>query len=172
MSILTLQNVGFDYGRQSILESETLTIHAGERYGLVGVNGAGKSTLLRIFTGELLPIRGALERASRSSIGILPQDTSLESDEFLRDAVRRAAFGDLLEVEGRLAVLADQLAEGDPKLLQEYGELHDRFEAADGYTIDSRTEAALQGLGFGQDRFTQPVRTLSGGQKRRAALAS
>ena len=172
MSLITLQGAGFDYGRQTILEAENLTIDAGERYGLVGVNGAGKSTLMRLLNGELSLVRGRIERAGRVSLGILPQDTHLESDEPLREAVRRAAFGELLQIEKRLSELGDQLASGDEKLLEEYGRLHERFEAADGYSMESRTDAALHGLGFELDRLDQPVRTLSGGQKRRAALAA
>jgi ATP-binding cassette subfamily F protein 3 len=174
MSLITLQAVGFDYGRQTILEGENLTLHSGERYGLVGVNGAGKSTLLRLLAGELEPARGRIQRGSRVSIGLLPQDTELESSEGLRAAVRGAAFSELLRIESRLGELTERMGAGDddPALLEEYGRLHESFESADGYTMESRSEAALLGLGFDLDRLDQPVNTLSGGQKRRAALAA
>ena len=174
MSLITLQGLGFDYGRQTILREENLTVHAGERYGLVGMNGAGKTTLMRLMAGMLQPVRGSLQRAARISVGYLPQDTELSSNDGLLDAVRREAFGDLQAVEARLGELTDRMGAGDssPELMEEYGRLHERFESADGYTMDSRTEAALHGLGFGSDRFEQPVSTLSGGQKRRAALAA
>ena len=169
MSLFTLQSVGFDYGGHAIFDELTLTVNAGERYGLVGVNGAGKSTLLRLIHGQLDASRGRVERASRVAIGYLEQDTELRSEQGLRDAVRYEAFGDLLEVERRLHEVGELLVErgDDPDLLEEYGRLNDRFEQADGYTMDSRTDAALMGLGFGSDRFDQPVNTLSGGQKRR-----
>ncbi len=174
MSLITLQGLGFDYGRQTILKEENLTVHAGERYGLVGMNGAGKTTLMRLMAGLLQPVRGSLQRAARISVGYLPQDTELDSSEGLLDAVRKEAFGDLQAVEARLGELTDRMGSGDssPELMEEYGRLHERFESADGYTMDSRTEAALHGLGFGADRFAQPVATFSGGQKRRAALAA
>ncbi|HEX9641476.1 MAG TPA: ABC-F family ATP-binding cassette domain-containing protein [Candidatus Krumholzibacteria bacterium] len=174
MALLTLVGVGFDYGRQTVLEAANLTIHAGERYGLVGLNGAGKSTLLRLLAGEMQPLRGKVERSGRISIGSLPQDTELNSPEPLREAVRRAAFGELLDAEQRLVELSERMGEGDsdPSLMEEYGRLHELFESADGYSIESRTEAALFGLGFERDRLGQPVQSLSGGQKRRAALAA
>lgn len=174
MALLTLQGVGFDYGRQTVLESANLTIHSGERYGLVGMNGAGKSTLLRLIAAEMKPLRGKIECSGRLRIGMLPQDTVLDSEEPLRHAVRREAFGDLLDAEKRLHELGERMGQGedDPSLLDEYGRLHERFEAANGYSMDARCDAALMGLGFALDRLDQPVATLSGGQKRRAALAA
>jgi ATP-binding cassette subfamily F protein 3 len=172
MSLLTLQSVGFDYGGNTVFDGLTLTVHAGERYGLVGVNGAGKSTLMRLIAGEMEPSRGRIERSARLKIGYLEQDTTLETEVPLREAVRLEAFGELLEIEKDLEALSAKLGDGDEELLEKYGALHERFEQADGYTMDSRTDAALQGLGFSKDRLDQPVRTLSGGQKRRAALAA
>jgi ATP-binding cassette subfamily F protein 3 len=174
MSLLTLQNVGFDYGRQTILDGATLTVNASERYGLGGVNGAGKSTLLRLIHGEMEPVRGRIERSGRVRVGYMEQDTELEASTGLREAVRQEAFGDLLATEQRLHALSEQLAErgDDAALMGEYGRLHEAFEQADGYTMDARTDAALHGLGFAHDRLDQPVNTLSGGQKRRAALAA
>jgi ATP-binding cassette, subfamily F, member 3 len=173
MSLVTLQSVGFDYGGKTVLDDLNLTINAGERYGLVGINGAGKSTLMRLIVGELASSRGRIERASRVRIGYLEQDTELESDKRLRDAVRETAFGDLLEMERRISELSEKMATAaDDSVMEEYGRLHEAFEQADGYTMDSRCDAALMGLGFALDRFDQPVNTLSGGQKRRAALAS
>jgi ATP-binding cassette subfamily F protein 3 len=137
VALLTLQGVGFDYGRQTVLEAANLTIHPGERYGLVGLNGAGKSTLLRLLAGEMQPLRGKVERGGRVSIGNLPQDTELNSPEPLREAVRRAAFGELLDAEQRLVELSERMGEGDsnPSLMEEYGRLHELFESADGYSI-------------------------------------
>lgn len=174
MSLLTIQGLGFDYGGHVVLDGANLTLHRGERYGLVGVNGAGKSTLMRLIAGELAAVSGKVERAARVSVGYLKQDTAMQSGESVIDAVRERAFGDLLEIEARLSVLTQRMGEGDddPALLDEYGKLHERFEGSDGYTMDSRTESALLGLGFEMDRLDQPVNTLSGGQKRRAALAA
>jgi ATP-binding cassette subfamily F protein 3 len=170
MSLLTLQNLGFDYGGQSVFEGVNLTVHKGERYGLVGANGAGKSTLMRLIAGEMDPVQGRLELSGRVKVGYLEQDTVLDSDRPLREAVRERAFGDLLDIERELAELGERME--DPASIERYGELHERFEQADGYTMDSRTDAALHGLGFELDRLDQPVNTLSGGQKRRAALAA
>ncbi|RKZ11851.1 ABC transporter ATP-binding protein, partial [bacterium] len=172
MSLLTLQNLGFDYGGQPVFSGVNLTVHRGERYGLVGANGAGKSTLMRLIIGEMDPVTGKLERSARVTVGYLEQDTVLDTDRPLREAVRQRAFGELLEIEAELEVLGQKLGDDDAAALERYGHLHERFEQADGYTMDSRTEAALHGLGFPQDRLDQPVNTLSGGQKRRAALAA
>lgn len=170
MSLLTLQNLGFDYGGQPVFEGVNLTVHEGERYGLVGANGAGKSTLMRLIAGEMDPVQGRVELSGRVRVGYLEQDTVLDSDRPLREAVRERAFGELLGIETELAGLSERL--DDAAVLERYGELHERFERAGGYTMDSRTDAALHGLGFELGRLDQPVNTLSGGQKRRAALAA
>ncbi len=174
MSLLTLQSLEFDYAGHTVLDGVNLTVHAGERYGLVGVNGAGKSTLLRLIHGEIEPKRGRIERSGRVRIGYLEQDTVLDTDRPLREAVREQAFGELLAIEANLARLSERMGAGDddPALMEEYGRLHEDFERNDGYTMESRVNAALQGLGFTTDRLEQPVSQLSGGQKRRAALAA
>lgn len=174
MSLITLQNLSFDYGRQVILDGANLTLNLGERYGLVGVNGAGKSTLIRLLAGELQAHRGEVQRAARVSVGYLTQDTQLESDEPLLHAVRAAAFAELLRTERRLEELSQRMGAGeqDEEVLEEYGRLHERFEAADGYAMQARCETTLMGLGFDENRFQQAVVSLSGGQKRRAALAA
>ena len=109
MSLLTLQNLGFDYGGHRVFEGVNLTVHKGERYGLVGANGAGKSTLMRLIAGEMEPVHGRLERSARVRIGYLEQDTVLDSDRPLRDAVRERAFGELLGIERELEDLSGQL---------------------------------------------------------------
>jgi ATP-binding cassette subfamily F protein 3 len=172
MSLLTLQNLSFDYGGDVVFEGVNLTVHKGERYGLVGGNGAGKSTLMRLIIGEMDPVQGRLERGGHTRVGYLEQDTALDSDQPLRDAVREKAFGELLRLEVELNDLGSKLGDAAPDLMERYGELHERFEQADGYTMDSRTDAALHGLGFDLERLDQPVQQLSGGQKRRAALAA
>ena len=98
MSLLTLQNLGFDYGGNAVFEGVNLTVHKGERYGLVGANGAGKSTLMRLIAGEMDPVQGRLERSTRVRIGYLEQDTVLDSERPLREAVRERAFGELLSI--------------------------------------------------------------------------
>jgi len=174
LSLLTLQSLEFDYAGHTVLDGVNLTVHPGERYGLVGVNGAGKSTLLRLIHGEIEPKRGRIERSGRVRVGTLEQDTRLDSDRPLREAVREEAFGELLAIEAELSRLSERMGAGedDPALIEEYGRLHEEFERSDGYTMESRVNAALQGLGFAPDRLDQPVSQLSGGQKRRAALAA
>ena len=68
MSLISLQNVNFDYGRETILRDASLSLQSGERCALVGANGAGKSTLMTLLAGELQPLSGAVQGSSGATV--------------------------------------------------------------------------------------------------------
>ncbi|MBU1674431.1 ATP-binding cassette domain-containing protein, partial [bacterium] len=105
MSLISLQNITFDYGRETILRDATLALQAGERCALVGPNGAGKSTLLALLAGELEPRAGAVQRSGGLSVVHLRQETVAGATlpgETIYDAVAAAAFAEELRIEAGL----------------------------------------------------------------------
>ncbi len=181
MSLVSLQDAHFDYGRERILRSATVAIHAGVKCALVGANGAGKTTLLGIVAGELALQGGARQVAGRTRIEVLRQETTLDAEgggaRPLLDAVAVRAFAREREIETELADLARRIAaaadaDEQASLAHEQGRLQDEFERRDGYAMQSRLEATLRGVGLLPRSWETPVDRLSGGERRRAALAA
>ena len=101
--ILAVNNIEVIYDHVIlVLKGVSLEVPKGGIVALLGANGAGKSTLMRLIAGEMEPVQGRLERSARVRIGYLEQDTVLDSDRPLRDAVRERAFGELLGIESEL----------------------------------------------------------------------
>ena len=174
MPILTATNLKHAFGLRIILDSVSFSIEPGERVGVVGRNGVGKSTFLKMLAGLLKPDDGevVLQRGARA--GYLHQDPNLNPDETLRGEAE-SAFARLHELHRQLDQVFEQMASAQgpalDKLLKEQERLERDMEAAGGYTIDHKIDEVLHGLGFTDAQFSIKVRSLSGGQKGRLALA-
>jgi ATP-binding cassette, subfamily F, member 3 len=177
MSLLSAQDISFSYGREPILAGASLNLQPGGKYALVGANGTGKSTLLSILSGDLSPHEGALEKAGGVSVYFLRQETTIAAagDEAIYDLVAEASFARELQIEKELARVNEQLIQ-DPDSASGHSEkqaaLQLEFERLDGYSWRARLEAALTGLGLKPETWHRSAETLSGGQRRRAALAA
>lgn len=170
-SQLTLEEVTKRYDDHVVLDRVSLTVGPGEKAGVIGDNGSGKSTLLRIIAGAESADNGEVTVTAPGGIGHLPQRLDLPAGATVRD-VLDGAFADLRDLERRLHAAEDALADDDPRLLDAYGDLLAQFEHRGGYEADARADAALHGLGLpGLDR-ERDVDTLSGGERRRLALAA
>ncbi len=180
MSLVSLQNASFDYGRERILADASLNLLAGVKYALVGDNGAGKSTLLRLISGALPLHGGARQAAARATIRHLQQETTFdarsEGAASLHESVLGAAFPEELALEAELAAVASALESAPAgeaeKLARRQGRLQAEYERLQGYSARARIEAALSGLGLPAALWWRPLGDLSGGERRRAALAS
>lgn len=179
MSLISLQSVDFDFGRETILREANLALHPGEHCALVGANGAGKSTLLALLAGEIEPREGRVQCAGGARIVHLKQETVAGAElpgETIFDAVAGEAFAEELRLEAELARTAAAIAGADPAeaeaLVQQQGELQAAYERRDGYGWRARLQATLAGLGVRDTLWEQPPDALSGGERRRAALAA
>ncbi|MBF6348043.1 MULTISPECIES: ABC-F family ATP-binding cassette domain-containing protein [Nocardia] len=150
-----------------------LRVQAGDRIGLVGRNGAGKTTTLRILAGEGEPYAGTIMRSS--DIGYLPQDPREGNlDVLARDRVLSARGLDALirDMEKQQALMAELADETErERAVRKYGRLEDRFSALGGYVAESEAARICHSLGLPDRVLDQPLRTLSGGQRRRIELA-
>jgi ATP-binding cassette subfamily F protein uup len=173
MTLLTLKDIHVTIGDRHLLQGVSLVVGDGDRIGLLGANGCGKSTLLRILAGELVPDSGdrALRRDLR--LGFLPQEPVLPADAVVHDAVVRGLVG-RAEVLGALDRVHHELAtdltpERMERLLREQQQLDERLEHLGGHDVDHRADALLDALGM--PHTDARCRDLSGGEKRRVALA-
>jgi len=173
--LITATDLEVRAGARTLLlaEGPTLRIQPGDRIGLVGRNGAGKTTTMRILAGEGQPYAGTVVRSGE--VGYLPQDPREGDLEVLaRDRVLSARGLDTLlaDLEKQQVLMAELVdaAEQD-KAIRRYGNLEERFAALGGYAAESEAGRICASLGLAERVLTQPLRTLSGGQRRRVELA-
>jgi ATPase subunit of ABC transporter with duplicated ATPase domains len=173
--VITATDLEVRAGARTLLLSEgpALRIQPGDRIGLVGRNGAGKTTTMRILAGEGQPYAGTVVRSGE--VGYLPQDPREGDLEVLaRDRVLSARGLDTLlaDLEKQQALMAEVVdAAEQEKAVRRYGNLEERFAALGGYAAESEAGRICSSLGLADRVLTQPLRTLSGGQRRRVELA-
>ena len=173
--MITATDLEVRAGARTLLafEGSMLRVQPGDRIGLVGRNGAGKTTTMRILAGEGEPYAGSITRTGE--IGYLPQDPKEgDLDQLARDRVLSARgldtlLSDLEKQQALMAEVADDTARD--KAVRRYGELEERFAALGGYAAESEAGRICASLGLPDRVLTQPLRTLSGGQRRRVELA-
>ena len=173
--MITATDLEVRAGARTLLLSDgaALRVQAGDRIGLVGRNGAGKTTTMRILAGEGEPYAGTIARSGE--IGYLPQDPKEGNLEVLaRDRVLSARgldtlLADLEKQQALMAEVADDATRD--RAVRRYGQLEERFAALGGYAAESEAGRICASLGLPERVLTQPLRTLSGGQRRRVELS-
>lgn len=173
MTSLSVQHISKYFGEQRLFDGVTFDIGDRDKVGLVGANGCGKTTLFRILTGETAPDSGGIIRSKTTRIGYLEQHACSDGDRTLLDEVL-LVFAPVMTMENELREITERLAgpdSGDTALIERQHLLREQFENAGGLTYLSRTRAALLGLGFDEPALSQPVSSLSGGQRSKAAMA-
>lgn len=147
------------YGARVLFEDVSLQLNAGARYGLVGANGSGKTTFLKVLAGDDQASDGTIALQKGARMGVLRQDRFMNDAETILDV---AMQGD--EVVWK----ALQQIHANPELAPE---LEDVLRNNDGYTIEARASAVLEGLGIPVPQHRNALGTLSGGFKLRVLLA-
>lgn len=173
--LISVENASFSYGGNLILRGVGVTLHEGERVGLVGANGEGKTTLLKLMLGELCPDSGAVTAKSGIRVGYLEQNGGYDSAGTVYDDMRGVLSDSFAAVE-KLEKLSKQLASVAVDTA-EYARLCARIEGLNGYisahdcyNADVRIKTVLNGMGFA-DRYGQKIGAMSGGEKTRLKLA-
>jgi len=161
--MLQLNDLTLRRGARDLFQGASLSVHDGQKVGIVGPNGTGKSSLFALIRGELSPEAGTLRLPRDWRIAWVAQETPATD----RPAIEYVLDGDdeLRELE---AALEAAEAEGDGMKL---GELHGRMGAIDAYTARSRAARLLRGLGFKAEDESAPVSRFSGGWRVRLNLA-
>ncbi len=176
---LQLQNVSKAFGNEEILTDVSLQVREGECFGLIGPNGAGKSTLFRIVVGLEHADRGEVVVPRGVRIGYLMQDTEVEPGGTVLAGLI-ASRKDIAQIVARMheleAAMAGAHAHDDARQfdrwVREHSALVESYHHLNGDTLESDAVRVLRGLGLGEELDHAVVATLSGGQKRRLALAT
>ena len=177
MIALSASDINLSFGTDIILKDISFAINDGDRLGVIGVNGAGKTSLFKIITGEYTPDSGAVYIQKGHTVGVLEQNADLSSlpGETTCLEYMFTAYPTLLSLEREIERTEAQLvlAKGEEimTLTARLNEQNAKFAAEGGLEFRSRCRGMLLRLGFDEELITRKIRTLSGGQYTRLALA-
>ncbi|HEU4498882.1 MAG TPA: ATP-binding cassette domain-containing protein, partial [Sphingomicrobium sp.] len=162
----------FPGAQKPVLNHINLQFYHGAKIGIVGPNGAGKSTLMKIMAGRDTEFVGEAWAGENITVGYLEQEPQLDPSKNVLENVKDGAR-DVADMVERFNAISAEM--GDPKddtdfdaLMAEMGELQEKIDAVDGWTLDNQLEIAMEALRCPPGDW--PVDNLSGGEKRRVAL--
>ena len=170
--MISVRDLEIQIGARTLMSNVTFRVDKGDKVGLVGRNGAGKTTLTKILAGDGQPSQGKVEKSGE--IGYLPQDPrSGDPEELARTRILNArGLGDLLEQMQRAS---EEMGSVDEVVyeaaMKKYASAEARFNALGGYSAEAEAAAIAGNLGLKEQVLSQPLKTLSGGQRRRIELA-
>jgi energy-dependent translational throttle protein EttA len=153
-----------------VLNNIHLQFLPGTKIAIIGVNGAGKSTLMKIMAGIDKEFSGEAWAGEGIRVGYLAQEPQLDPNKSVMENVKDGVRG-VADMVDRFNEISAQMAEPDADfdaLLPEMGELQEKIDAVDGWTLDNQLEIAMEALRCPPGDW--PVDTLSGGERRRVAL--
>ena len=175
MNLLSLENVSKTFGIKPLFDAVSFGLEDGDKIGVIGANGSGKSTLLKVIAGEEQPDGGRVVIANGKVVTYLSQNPPYDPEQSVHDAVfagnseaLRQKLALLGEYEAACAALAEQ-GGTDEKLLGRVADLAQQLETSGAWQLENDAKAMLAELGLSDLRA--PMRTLSGGQRKRVALA-
>jgi ATPase subunit of ABC transporter with duplicated ATPase domains len=170
--MITAHQLEIRAGARLLMADVSFRVAPGEKVGLVGRNGAGKTTLTRILAGEGLPAAGTV--TASGSVGYLPQDPRTGDTEVAALERILSARG-LDDVVRRLREAEEEMASPDPDVhergMRRYTRADNELHAGGGYAAEAEAKQIASSLGIEERILAQPLRTLSGGQRRRVELA-
>ncbi|MDP3124774.1 MAG: ATP-binding cassette domain-containing protein [Thiobacillus sp.] len=167
MPLLTFDRLELAYGHHPLLDGASLVVDAGERIGLIGRNGTGKSSLLKVIAGINPPDAGDVWRKPALKLAYVPQEPQFQPGHTVFEAVAEGV-GEAQRLLADYHAAAHRVAEGDMDAYEDFERLSQELEVHDAWRLNSRVEETMQRLGLDADRT---VETLSGGLKKRVALA-
>lgn len=170
--MIAITNLSYFLGDRALYDGASLHIKPKQKIGLIGLNGTGKSTLLRMINGEFQPDAGSISKAGDCTIGFLNQDllSYQTEDSILSVAMQAFERQNILQVQMD-KILHDMEHNYSDDLVDKLARVQDEFEALDGYSVQSKAEAILEGLGFSTADLNLPLRQFSGGWRMRVMLA-
>ncbi|MDX1352680.1 MAG: ATP-binding cassette domain-containing protein, partial [Thiomicrorhabdus sp.] len=161
--MLTLQNLSIRAGVKPLLDSATLTIHPGQKIGLIGQNGVGKTSLFKAILNELPIEAGHIDLPASWLIGCVEQEVTVQ----YANALEYVTYGDSLYAKYSDQVKTYQQTDNHAGLVEAY----DALDKIAGYLVPNKAKQLLYGLGFNDADFEKSICKFSGGWQVRLKLA-
>ncbi len=170
--MLSINDLSYYIGGRPIYENASLHINERDKVGLVGPNGSGKTTLLRIILGELQIDSGSISKQRDCTIGVLNQEINITDESLPILSIALQAFDSILKIKEKIDGLILQIEnDHDAKKIDTLARLQEEFEIKGGYSLQSKAEEILEGIGFKTMDLARPISEFSGGWRMRVMLA-
>ncbi len=180
MALIQVNNLYMGFSGECLFKEVNFSVDEKDKIGIIGVNGAGKSTLIKLLLGlensEVDPStneRGVISKKSNLKIGYLAQNTELNKNNTVFNELM-TVFNSLLDDYKKIQELNSMLSLniGDfEEIMNESGEISERYERNEGYSIEYKIKQILNGLNISENLWNLEISKLSGGQSSRVALA-
>lgn len=172
MPVLSVQGLSKDYRYTPLFSNLTFSIDWTDRVGLIGANGSGKTTLLKLIAGKEIPDSGTIHIPPGKIVGYLPQNPDLDPERTVLDALFAANNATLQLIHDYEAACTELALSGNSNdvLAKRVTELSQQIDAAGAWDLETNIKIILDRLGITD--FEQKVGSLSGGQRKRVALAN
>ena len=171
MNIITVENISKNFGEKKLFEEVTLTLGDTDKIGIIGINGTGKSTLLKVIAGVIPPDTGSVQRVGKARIMYLSQEPDFNEELTVLDQVFSGDIEELRTIRAyeealQKTVLDPQDKAAEKRLISLTG----KMDALDTWSMESEAKTILTKLGITD--FGKKIGALSGGQKKRVAMAT
>ncbi|PID67304.1 MAG: ABC transporter ATP-binding protein [Fusobacteriales bacterium] len=180
MAVVQVNNLYMGFSGECLFKNINFSIDEKDKIGIIGANGIGKSTLIKLILGletsEVNPAtneRGTISKKTNLKIGYLAQNTKLNKNNTVFNELM-TVFNQVLEDYKKIQELTSMLSLelGDfEKIMEELGEITERYERNEGYSIEYKVKQILNGLNISENLWNLEIEKLSGGQSSRVALA-
>ncbi len=169
MNILTLENIRKSYSEKLLLNNINLGINEGDKIGIIGINGAGKSTLLKIISGNDEFFEGTVTKGKNIRIEFLEQNPLFDNNLTILEQIFKGNSKEMKLLREYENIVAELEVNNSNELSEKLIKLQTDIDALNLWDLESSAKTILTKLGI--KNYHENVRNLSGGQKKRVALA-
>ena len=170
--MVSVSNISYFIGGRPLYENASMFVKPKDKIGLIGLNGRGKSTLLKIINGDIKTDSGSISKSADCTIGFLNQDLLSYQTEDSILTVAMGAFKEVVDIEREIEHIIKKLeTDYSDELVGKLSKLQEKYDHLDGYTIQSKAEEVLEGIGFATSDLHRPLKEFSGGWRMRVMLA-